>query len=270
MRWLNRHLSTLVAIIAAATILAGLVFLPARAKARTGDTREAWYQTVPTRTPTPEPPTATATLAPPTVTPTNAPTAEPPTVTPTPVQPTSTPRPDPTDTPEPGATDTPIAPPVTATALPDTATPTSTLVPGVTPTPTAPPATAGLGVAISGPQMLIPGQVFTVSLQAVNIGTVQLELGEVTLSAPPAFTLNGGQASAGAFDAGRRLWRLTNVQPNEAQTLVLQFSVGSGVPRGSVLDIAAHTADRSAILTVGLPPAFLPPVGSDPYLDAGF
>ncbi|MFZ1405471.1 MAG: hypothetical protein WAW03_20455, partial [Anaerolineae bacterium] len=45
-----------------------------------------WFQTVPTRTPTPAPPTVTPTALPPTVTPTAQPptaTAPPPTVTPT-------------------------------------------------------------------------------------------------------------------------------------------------------------------------------------------
>ena len=77
-----------------------------------------WFQTVPTRTPTPAPPTVTPTALPPTVTPTAQPptaTAPPPTVTPTDAPATVTPRPGPTDTPEPGATDTPTAPPATVT-----------------------------------------------------------------------------------------------------------------------------------------------------------
>ena len=228
-----------------------------------------WFQTVPTRTPTPAPPTVTPTALPPTVTPTAQPptaTAPPPTVTPTDAPATVTPRPGPTDTPEPGATDTPTAPPATVTGAPETGTPTPT--PAGTPTPTRPPATAGLSVAITGAVMVMPGRAFTVSVVAVNIGNVLLEQGEVQVMMPPAFTLTTAQASTGSFDAGRRLWRLTNLAPNQPQQLTLVLSVGSGVPLGSVLDIEAQAAGRTALLTVGLPPSFLPPVGGNPDLAA--
>ena len=256
----------------AAVILVAL--LPSHAAGKTAG-RE-WFQTVPTRTPTPAPATATATLPPPTVTPTRPP----PTATPTRVAPTATParptftptpRPGPTDTPEPGITATPTAPlpTPTATPAPPTATPSPVGTAVGTPTATRPAGTAGLSVAITGAVMVMPGQLFTVSVTAVNIGTVTLEQGVVDLVAPPALTLATGQAVTGAFDASQRRWLLTNLAPNRPQTLTLVFRVGSGVPLGSVLDIEARAADRAAVLTVGLPPAFLPAVGGNPGRAAG-
>lgn len=112
--------------------------------------------------------------------------------------------------------------------------------------------------------MVMPGQAFTVSVTAANVGNVLLEQGEVQIIMPPAFELTAGQPAAGAFDVGRRVWRLTNLAPNQPQSLILALSVGSGVPAGSVLDIEARAAGRLAVLTVGLPPPFLPPVGGNP------
>ena len=41
-------------------------------------------------------------------------------------------------------------------------------------------------MAITGTVMVTPGQVFTVTVTAVNVGTVALEQGDVSLVAPPA------------------------------------------------------------------------------------
>jgi hypothetical protein len=111
--------------------------------------------------------------------------------------------------------------------------------------------------------MVMPGQVFTVTVTAVNVGTVALEQSDVSLAAPPALVLMTAQAAAGAFDVNGSRWRLTNLAPNRPQTLTLIFSVGSGVPLGSVFDIEARAGAGAAILTVGLPPAFLPAVGGN-------
>ena len=254
-----------------------VALLPANVAGK-GAGRE-WLQTVPTRTPTPAPPTVSPTAPPPTITPTRPPptatfTRPASTATPTVAPPTATPRPGPTDTPEPGATATPTNPPPTATPTstkaPPTATPSPTGTTVGTPAATRPVGTAGLSVAITGTVMVMPGQVFTVSVTAVNIGTVALEQGEIELVVPPEFTLTTSQAAAGSFDASQRRWRLTNVAPNRSQTLVLAFTVSRGVPLGAVLDIEARAADRAALLTVGLPPAFLPAVGGDSRFVAGF
>ncbi len=246
--------------------LMAVVLLPVNA-ARSS--RSERLQTVPTRTPTPAPPTATPTVSPPTVTPTRQPptatsTRPAATSTPTMAPTTVTPRPGPTDTPEPGATATPTNPPPTATTV-QTATPTPTPTGAAvgTPAATRPVGTAGLSVAITGTEMVTPGQVFTVTVTAVNVGTVALEQGDVQLVVPSAFTLTTSQAVAGSFDASQRRWRLTNLAPNQPQTLTLTLSVGSGVPLGSVLDIEARAGAGAAVLTVGLPPAFLPAVGGD-------
>jgi len=238
--------------------------------------RSERLQTVPTRTATPAPATATPTAAPPTVTPTRPPpTATPtrlaPTATPTNSAPTATPVPGPTKTPPPGATDTPTAAPptFTPTNAPPTATPTPVRTVVGTPTATPPVGTAGLSVAITGTMMVTPGQVFTVTVTAVNVGTVALEQGDVSLVTPPALVLTTAQAAAGAFDANGSRWRLTNLAPNRPQTLTLVCSVGSGVPLGSVFDIEARAGAGAAVLTVGLPPAFLPAVGGDLSRAAG-
>ena len=210
-----------------------------------------WAQTVPTRTPTPRPVTATPT-----------PDEPPPTATPVP---TATEVP-PTNTPVPIATSTEVPTTVPVASATATGTPGTPGTPAVTVTgvPTAITLTLDVNTA-----MVVPGQVVTFTAMLTNTGTAALADLAVILEVPSELTVVSTQVAEGQVVTEGTNWQIPVLAPGRSATLVLLAAVNDSVPAGTVLDVRAAVLDQQAVVSLGLPPAFLPRVGGA-ILDFGF
>ncbi len=209
-------------------------------------------QTVPTRTPTPGPATATPTPGPVTATPT--PDEPPSTATP---GPTAT-NVSPTNTPAPSATSTQVATTVPVASATATGTPGTVGTPAVTVT--GVPAVITLTLAVDT-AMVVPGQVVTFTAMLTNTATAALADLAVVLDVPSELTVISTQVAEGQVVTEGTNWQIPVLAPGRSATLELLAAVSDSVPAGTVLDVRAEVLDQQAVVSLGLPPAFLPRVG---------